>query len=99
MKKINKKGFGMIGQIPFIAVILVIAAIAVGMGGLVLSSISKTTGLDATVASNLNSSANTILGINTTWLPVLIPVAMAVVIIGLLFLLFQFSGNKGMGGR
>jgi flagellar biosynthesis protein FlhB len=89
----GKKGVSL-NEIPMVVIILVVAFIVVGMGGLILSSISKTSGLDTTVAANLNSSANTVLGINTTWMPILIPVIFAVVIIGLLFLLYS-SRNAG----
>lgn len=96
MQKLKgKRGFAVIQLIPGIIIALVVVAMVSGLGGLVLSKMAGISGIDANVASALNVSATTILGINTTWLSIIITVAMAVVLILMIFLVYQIR----KGGR
>lgn len=70
--------------------VLVIAGVFLGVGLTVLSSLADSTATSGTAETAVNNTVTAIAAIPSTWLPIIVIVAMAAII---LFMITRFGGK------
>jgi len=92
MKKMmqSKKGAVGLNQLSGVVLVLVVAAITLGLGLTVLQSFSSAT--SGTAGSAVNATITAVGALGTTWFSIIVTVTAAVIILGLII-------RSLMGGR
>jgi hypothetical protein len=72
-----------IGQLYQFVLLLVLVGIVIGIGTLVLYKMGGVSGLSSTASTAINATGAEVSGIATNWLPIIVVVVVAAVILGL----------------
>lgn len=72
-----------IGQLYQFVLLVVLVGMILGVGVLVLDQFSTTTGLTASAVTAINASRNALMPISTTWLPLIVTIAVLAIILTL----------------
>jgi MFS superfamily sulfate permease-like transporter len=84
-----------IGQLYQFVLLLVMVGMILGVGVLVLDKFAASTGVSKTAASTINSTRDAITPIATTWLPLIVTVA----VLAIILVLVLRSFGMGTGGK
>ena len=81
-----------IGQLYQLVLLLVLVGMILGVGVLVLDKFSASTGITTAAQTTLNATRDAISPVATTWLPLIVTVAVLAIIMTLV--IRSFSGNR-----
>jgi len=88
--KVNKRGTVGLNQLSGVVLVLVVAAITLGLGLTVLQSFSSAT--TGTAGTSVNATIAAVGALGSTWFSIIVTVVAAVIILGLII-------RSLMGGR
>ena len=83
-----------IGDLKGIVLILVLVGMILGVGILVLDKFAATSGITSTAETALNNTRDAISPIASTWLPLIVTVAVLAIILTLVIKSFAMGGRK-----
>lgn len=87
----NKKGMEVGGLYNFV-LLLVLIGMIIGVGVLILDNFAQSTGVTATAQSAINDSRDALTPIASTWLPLIVTVAVLAIILTLV--IRSFGGQR-----
>lgn len=83
-----------IGALYQLVLLLVLVGMILGVGVLVLDKFAQTSGVTATAATAINNTRDAITPIASTWLPLVVTVAVLAIILTLVIRSFAMGGRK-----
>ena len=82
-----------VGQLYQLVLLLVLIGMILGVGVLVLDKFGSTSGVSATASTAINNSRDAITPIASTWLPLIVTVAVLAIILTLVIRSFAGQGR------
>lgn len=95
MKKLSKKGFGDVGGVYQLVLIIGLIGVVGAIMLVVLSQLRDTTAVDGTAETAINDTITAVSSIPSTWLGIIVLIAILGVIVFLLVRSMGFFGGKG----
>ena len=92
MKALGKKGFE-VGQLYQFVLLIVLVGLILGVGVLILDKFASSTGITAAAGTAVNNTVTAISPIATTWLPLIVTVAVLSIILVLVIRSFAGQGR------
>jgi hypothetical protein len=92
LKKITKKG--QLGGLTTAVISIMVIAIVLALTLVILSSFMGMTGLPANAVEGINETSNSLADIGVTWMPIIVLVIVAVVVLGLIGGLAFMTGRR-----
>ena len=83
-----------VGGLYQFVLLLVLVGMILGVGILVLDKFAASTGVTATAATSLNNTRDAIAEISTSWLPLIVIVAVLAIILTLVIRSFAGAGQR-----
>ena len=83
-----------IGQLYQLVLLLVLVGMILGVGVLVLDKFATTSGVTSVAATAINDTRDAITPIASTWLPLIVTVAILAIILTLVIRSFAMGGRK-----
>jgi hypothetical protein len=90
----NKKGVFGIGDMQTIALVIMVTGIVIGIGVYVLATMGSTLSSTSAAASTIVNNTATAVGDFADWLPIIVVISAAAIILGIIGMAFSFGRGR-----
>lgn len=90
----NRKGAFGLADMSSIAIVLMVTGIVIGIGVYVLATMGSTLSSTSAAASTIVNDTSTAVGSFADWLPIIVVISAAAIILGIIGLAFSFGRSR-----